>query len=219
MNNFGRERNMKLKKLLAITMAGILTASALTACGGSSPAEDLASSAKSAAATEAAPAAASEEAIPEEEAETTVEETADEMTETESASSDDFALVDVTSDMIDAGAYAVADDGTELVLTLFTAPDENQYVSLFVFDTDGTGDVLCGIPTSDTYTDEDNIAWTSMEATDVYTETDFTVGFAEGDDGSCYIFDTQGTVYEGTYLSADDTITYMGTAVALLDEQ
>ena len=142
MNNFGRERNMKLKKVLAITMAGILTASALTACGGSSPAEDLASSAKSAAATEAAPAAASEEAIPEEEAETTVEETADEMTETESASSDDFALVDVTSDMIDAGAYAVADDGTELVLTLFTAPDENQYVSLFVFDTDGTVDVL-----------------------------------------------------------------------------
>ena len=210
---------MKMKKVLAITMAGVLTASFLTACGGSSAAEDLASSAKSAAATEAAPEAVSEEAIPEEETESAEEAMTEEVAESESASSDDFSLLDVTSDMIDAGAYAVADDGTELVLTLFTAPDDNQYVSLFVFDTDGTGDVLCGIPTSDTYTDEDNIAWTSLEANDVYTGTDFTVGFAEGDDGSCYIFDTQGTVYEGTYLSADDTITYMGTAVALLDEQ
>ncbi|MDD4526210.1 MAG: hypothetical protein WCQ94_02855 [Lachnospiraceae bacterium] len=132
------------------------------------------------------------------------------------AKSKNFSLLDVTSDMIDVGIYAVGEDNSEIVLSLFTGPDKNQYISLFVFDEDGDGDVLCGIPVADTYTDEDGIAWTTAEATDVYTGEDFTVGFAEDDYGNCYIIDEDGYTYEGTYLDADETITYMGAAVSLL---
>ncbi len=56
-----------------------------------------------------------------------------------------------------------------------------------------------------------------MNGTDVYTDQDFTIGFGEAGN-EVYIFDANGDPYEGQYLTNDDTITYMGTAVALLGE-
>ncbi len=138
-------------------------------------------------------------------------------TEGEGTETDAFTLLDVTSDMIQAGVYAVKDDGTELVFSMFTAPDDTPMASLFVFPPEGEGDVICGTYTGETETDEDGITWSLMNGTDVYTDQDFTIGFGEAGN-EVYIFDANGDPYEGQYLTNGDTITYMGTAVALLGE-
>ncbi|WP_432651811.1 hypothetical protein, partial [Huintestinicola sp.] len=70
--------------------------------------------------------------------------------------------------------------------------------------------------TSETETDENGITWTLLTGSDVYTEQTFEIGFAETEDGQVFILNTAGAVYEGQYLTADETIVYMGTAVAML---
>lgn len=202
-----------MRKNITMILAMCLMAAAMTACGGNSdtaettpaPAADTTAAAETEAETEAA-------------AEDT--EAADEDAEAEDESADeesgDFTLLDVTADMIDAGVYAVDENQNELVFTMFTEPSGTPMASLFVYAPDGTGDVICGEYTADVETDEDNITWTSLDLTDVYTGNEFTIGFAESEDDQVYIIDTTGTVYEGQYLSADDTVVYMGTAVALL---
>lgn len=197
-----------MRKNITMILAMCLMAAAMTACGGNSdtaettaaPAADTTAAAETEAETEAAAEdteAAAEDAEAEEE-------------------SGDFTLLDVTADMIDAGVYAVDENQNELVFTMFTEPSGTPMASLFVYAPDGTGDVICGEYTADVETDEDNITWTSLDLTDVYTGNEFTIGFAESEDDQVYIIDTTGTVYEGQYLSADDTVVYMGTAVALL---
>ena len=204
-----------MKKNITMILAMCLMAAAMTACGGNSdtaettaaPAADTTAAAETEAETEAEAAAEDTEAAAEDaEAE---DESADE-------ESGDFTLLDVTADMIDAGVYAVDENQNELVFTMFTEPSGTPMASLFVYAPDGTGDVICGEYTADVETDEDNITWTSLDLTDVYTGNEFTIGFAESEDDQVYIIDTTGTVYEGQYLSADDTVVYMGTAVALL---
>ena len=54
----------------------------------------------------------------------------------------DFSLLDVTADLVDAALYAVDDDNTEYVITLFRDPDGYSYVSLMIVPQDGQGDVL-----------------------------------------------------------------------------
>ncbi len=184
-----------MRKNITMILAMCLMAAAMTACGGNSDTAE----------TTAAPAADTTAA-----AETEAE---DESADEESG---DFTLLDVTADMIDAGVYAVDENQNELVFTMFTEPSGTPMASLFVYAPDGTGDVICGEYTADVETDEDNITWTSLDLTDVYTGNEFTIGFAESEDDQVYIIDTTGTVYEGQYLSADDTVVYMGTAVALL---
>ena len=69
---------------------------------------------------------------------------------------------------------------------------------------------------AETETDENGITWTLLTVTDVYTEQNFEIGFAETEDGQVFIMNTAGSVYEGKYLTADETVVYMGTAVGLL---
>lgn len=199
------------KRLVSIVLSALMVASLTTACGGN--AETAAP----------APAAETETAAEEPAAEEPAEE-AETETETESVdvaaddgASEEFTLLDVSTDMIEAGVYAVSEDGTELVFSLFTEPSGTPMASLFVFPEEGEGDVICGAYSAENETDEDGISWTLLTVTDAYTDGEFEIGFGESDAGEVYIFDTQGTPYEGEYLSADDTITYMGTAAALME--
>lgn len=207
------------KKFVSILMATLMVASVAAGCGGKAEEEKQ---------TTAPAAETKTETTPESEAktETTPAAQAEVETETETAAepadvsgSEDFTLLDVSSDMIDAGVYAVSEDGTELVFTMFTEPSGTPMASLFIFPVDGEGDVICGAYTAESETDEDGIAWTLLTVADVYTDGEFEIGFGESDAGEVYIFDTTGTPYEGQYLSADDTIDYMAAAAVLLEEE
>ena len=204
------------KKLVSIVLTALMVASLTTACG----------SKPETAATTSAPAAETETETETEAsapAEETKEETAAE-TETESkaepednSASEEFTLLDVSTDMVEVGVYAVSEDGTELVFSMFTEPSGTPMASLFIFPAEGEGDVICGAYTGESETDEDGIAWSLLTVTDAYTDGEFEIGFGESDE-AVYIFDVEGTPYEGQYLSADETIDFMGAAVALLEE-
>lgn len=206
------------KKIFAVLMAVTVSSMLLMGCGGSSEAPSSA-----AADTEEAEATDTEEAATDTEAAADTEEAA---TDTEAAATDEaasssgtFSLLDVTSDMIQSGLYATDDNGQEFVFSLFTGPDGNNYCSLFQFDNnESSGDVLCGTYTAETQTDDNNIQWTMLSGTDVYTGGTFKIGCAEPDDGSCYIFDQNGNTYTAKYLTADETINYMGTAAAFISQ-
>lgn len=208
-------KSMK-KKVVALVLTALMMASLTTACGGNAQTQTAApapaAETEAEAAAEPAPA---EETEPETEAET---ETESEAEPAEESASEDFTLLDVSTDMIDAGVYAVGEGGEELVFSMFTAPSGVPMASLFGFNADGNGDVICGTYTAETETDEDGIDWTLLTVTDAYTGGEFELGFGESDE-EVYIFDTfDGTPYEGEYLTADETIDYMGAAVALLEE-
>ena len=128
-----------------------------------------------------------------------------------------FTLLDVTADMIKVGIHAIdVEDNTDLVFSMFTAPSGTPMASMFVFETDGSGNVICGPYTSATKTDENGINWSLLTVSDVYREQTFEIGFAETEDGKVYILNSAGSVYAGQYLTADGTIVYMGTAAALI---
>ena len=179
-----------MKKKLAALLAICMLSVTMTACGGgNAPAET-----------------------------TTAEKTANAQPDTNDTTGDSsgFTLLDVTADMIKVGIHAIDEDNTELVFSMFTAPSGTPMASMFVFESDGSGDVICGPYTSATQTDENGINWTLLTVSDVYRELTFEIGFAETDDGQVCIMNSAGSVYEGKYLTADETITYMGTAVGLL---
>ena len=198
------------KKALAL-MLGMMLAVSVTACGGDSEPETTAAKAATEAATEAETEAT--------EAETEEEET--EAEETEAAESEGFSLMDVSTDMIDQGLYAKDDAGNELVISLFTAPGGDAMISMFMFAADGTGDVICGSYGQDNVSvtqTEDGISVTTFAITDVYTGEEFGLVCAEKD-GAAYVGGLDGSLFEGKYLTTDETIVYMGTAVALLGQQ
>ena len=179
-----------LKKKLAAILAICMHSVTMTSCkGGNAPAET-----------------------------TTAEEITNAEPDTNDTTGDSsgFTLLDVTPDIITVGIHAVYEDNFELVFSMFTAPSGTRMASLFVFNSDGSGDVICGSFTRDAFTDENGIAWTVLTGTDVYTEQTFEIGFAETEDGQVFILNTAGEVYEGQYLTADETVVYMGTAVGLL---
>ena len=193
------------KKLVTVLLAMALTASMLCACGDDKAAE---------------PAAETEEVAeaPEEEAEEYDEEPEEAEAEEGSDESGEFTLLDVSEDMVDVGAYGKSEDGTELVFTMFTGPDGNKYVSLIGFDNNSeNGDVICGQYEASTETDEDGDEWTNFIVSDVYTGNEFHLGVCERPETEEVAFyDTDGNVIEAEFLSASDTINYMGSAVALL---
>lgn len=134
------------------------------------------------------------------------------------AAEGDFTLLDVTSDMIDAAIY-VGDEESELVLSLFTAPDGTAMCSMLEYDSASeSGDVACGAYTAETAEDEDGIAWSYMTFDDVYTGASMELGFGETDAGECYLLLPSGDVYEAEYLDSEEAINYMGVAVALMSE-
>ena len=196
------------KKLLTALLVGAMTLN-ITACGGSS---DAAAPADNDQQTTTTDTAADDAADTEEDA-VDVEDAAEAADITEE---EGFSLLDVTADLVDAALYAVDDDNTEYVITLFRDPDGYSYVSLMIVPQDGQGDVLCGAYDDSNVTnvtDEDNIDWTEISTTDVYTGDDFSAVFVEADDGSVAIANSDfSLVMEGQYLTADEAIDYMGAA-------
>lgn len=227
------------KKVISVILASVVALS-LVACGGTSqPAatsektvveeknEAVAPVAAEENKEEATPAVVEnkEEATPDvvdEKEEAVASETTD-LEETASATeSDDFTILDVTTDLVDVGIYAVDDNNTEYVVTLFRDPDQNQYISLMQVAEDGSGDLICGAYDDscvEVVPDEENgVDWTVININDVYTDTECTIIFAEGDDGSVAISnDDFSIIMEGEYLSNEDTITYMGAAVSFIE--
>ena len=196
------------KKLLTAFLVGAMALN-ITACGGSS---DAAAPADNDQQTTTTDTAADDAADTEEDA-VDVEDAAEAADTTEE---EGFSLLDVTADLVDAALYAVDDDNTEYVITLFRDPDGYSYVSLMIVPQDGQGDVLCGAYDDSNVTnvtDEDNIDWTEISTTDVYTGDDFSAVFVEADDGSVAIANSDfSLVMEGQYLTADEAIAYMGAA-------
>mgnify|MGYP002604606101 FL=1 len=196
------------KKLLTVLLVGAMALN-ITACGGSS---DAAAPADNDQQTTTTDTAADDAADTEEDA-VDVEDAAEAADTTEE---EGFSLLDVTADLVDAALYAVDDDSTEYVITLFRDPDGYSYVSLMIVPQDGQGDVLCGAYDDSNVTnvtDEDNIDWTEISTTDVYTGDDFSAVFVEADDGSVAIANSDfSLVMEGQYLTADEAIAYMGAA-------
>ena len=196
------------KKLLTALLVGAMALN-ITACGGSS---DAAAPADNDQQTTTTDTAADDAADTEEDA-VDVEDAAEAADTTEE---EGFSLLDVTADLVDAALYAVDDDNTEYVITLFRDPDGYSYVSLRIVPQDGQGDVLCGAYDDSNVTnvtDEDNIDWTEISTTDVYTGDDFSAVFVEADDGSVAIANSDfSLVMEGQYLTADEAIAYMGAA-------
>ena len=196
------------KKLLTALLVGAMALN-ITACGGSS---DAAAPADNDQQTTTTDTAADDAADTEEDA-VDVEDAAEAADTTEE---EGFSLLDVTADLVDAALYAVDDDSTEYVITLFRDPDGYSYVSLMIVPQDGQGDVLCGAYDDSNVTnitDEDNIDWTEISTTDVYTGDDFSAVFVEADDGSVAIANSDfSLVMEGQYLTADEVIAYMGAA-------
>lgn len=196
------------KKLLTALLVGAMTLN-ITACGGSS---DAAAPADNDQQTTTTDTAADDAADTEEDA-VDVEDAAEAADTTEE---EGFSLLDVTADLVDAALYAVDDDNTEYVITLFRDPNGYSYVSLMIVPQDGQGDVLCGAYDDSNVTnvtDEDNIDWTEISTTDVYTGDDFSAVFVEADDGSVAIANSDfSLVMEGQYLTADEAIAYMGAA-------
>ena len=196
------------KKLLTVLLAGAIALN-ITACGGSSDAAAPADNDQQTTTTDTA----SDDAADTEEDAVDVEDAAEAAETTEE---EGFSLLDVTADLVDAALYAVDDDSTEYVITLFRDPDGYSYVSLMIVPQDGQGDVLCGAYDDSNVTnvtDEDNIDWTEISTTDVYTGDDFSAVFVEADDGSVAIANSDfSLVMEGQYLTADEAIAYMGAA-------
>lgn len=196
------------KKLLTALLVGAMALN-ITACGGSSDAAAPADNDQQTTTTDTA----SDDAADTEEDAVDVEDAAEAADTTEE---EGFSLLDVTADLVDAALYAVDDDNTEYVITLFRDPDGYSYVSLMIVPQDGQGDVLCGAYDDSNVTnvtDEDNIDWTEISTTDVYTGDDFTAVFVEADDGSVAIANSDfSLVMEGQYLTADEAIAYMGAA-------
>ena len=196
------------KKLLTALLVGAMALN-ITACGGSS---DAAAPADNDQQTTTTDTAADDAADTEEDA-VDVEDAAEAADTTEE---EGFSLLDVTADLVDAALYAVDDDNTEYVITLFRDPDGYSYVSLMIVPQDGQGDVLCGAYDDSNVTnvtDEDNIDWTEISPTDVYPGDDFSAVFVEADDGSVAIANSDfSLVMEGQYLTADEAIDYMGAA-------
>ncbi len=202
------------KKLLTALLVGAMALN-ITACGGSS---DAAAPADNDQQTTTTDTAADDAADTEEDA-VDVEDAAEAADTTEE---EGFSLLDVTADLVDAALYAVDDDNTEYVITLFRDPDGYSYVSLMIVPQDGQGDVLCGAYDDSNVTnvtDEDNIDWTEISTTDVYTGDDFSAVFVEADDGSVAIANSDfSLVMEGQYLTADEAIDYMGAAANYINQ-
>lgn len=196
------------KKLLTALLVGAMALN-ITACGGSSGAAAPADNDQQTTTTDTA----ADDAADTEEDAVDVEDAAEAADTTEE---EGFSLLDVTADLVDAALYAVDDDNTEYVITLFRDPDGYSYVSLMIVPQDGQGDVLCGAYDDSNVTnvtDEDNIDWTEISTTDVYTGDDFSAVFVEADDGSVAIANSDfSLVMEGQYLTADEAIAYMGAA-------
>lgn len=205
------------KKVMSVILASMVVLS-LAACGSSpEPAatQEVVGEEQEEVDEPETPAAEEEAAAP-----TDAEEMNGEESDAEETA--DFTILDVTTDLVDAGIYAVDDSNTEYVITLFHDPDQNPYISLMEVSEDGSGDLICGVYDDtciETVPDEENgVDWTVFNITDVYTGEDCTIIFAEGNDGSVAIANGDfSLIMEGEYLFNEETITYMGVAATFIE--
>lgn len=206
-----------MKKKLAAILAICMLSVTMTACkGGNAPDEPVTAEATAAEETtnaEPTPAEETTNAEPAPAEETT---NAEPDANATTGDSSGFTLLDVTPDLITVGIHAVNENNVELVFSMFTAPSGTPMASMFIYNPDGTGDVICGPYTAASKTDENGVNWSLLTVSDVYREQEFEIGFAETDDGQVYIMNTAGTVYAGEYLTADGTVAYMVSAAALI---
>lgn len=195
------------KTLLAVAMTAAL-ALGITACGGKEESKPAPTPAPTTAAVETTQAA------PETEAQTEAVE--------EAAEEEIFTLMDVSTEMIESGIYAVDENNNENVIALFTAPNQESFIAMISINADGTGDAVCGSYNADscaTLTGEDGTEWACVIFTDVYSGAECTAVFADFDDGSVMISNEDlSYAVAGEYLTPDQTIDYLGAAVALLDQ-
>lgn len=199
------------KKLLVVMMVGIVSAFAFAGCSDDESDTSTVTTSQSQDSNDSVDDA--EDAEDADDADVEDAEDADVADDSEDGG---FSLLDVSSDMIEIGAYAMSDDGTELVFSMFQGPDGEEYVSLFGFDNnEESGDVICGTYSASTETDDDGIQWTLLEVQDVYTGETYQLGVAEAD-GEVAFIDAEGNVVEAEYLDSDQTINYMGAAAALI---
>lgn len=213
------------KKVISVILAS-MTALSVAACGGSpEPAATQDKPAVEENKEDTTPVATEEKKEAAEPETTAAEEENVSTTEEDGTAAEegaDFTILDVTVDLVDAGIYATDDSNTEYVITLFHDPDQNPYISLMQVDENGSGDLICGAYDDscvEIIPDEENgVDWTVFSITDVYTETDYTIIFAEGDDGSVAITNEDfSVIMEGEYLSNEEAVTYMGVAVAFIE--
>lgn len=126
---------------------------------------------------------------------------------------EEFTLLDLTEDMIDAGMYA--EKGTvEIVIALFTL-DTEQYLSVMLFDgSDNSADVLCGVvdATNTKVTNKDTRT-VFTDVVDVYTGDTFSLTIDES--SKPYVMDPTGTKYNAENITAEDTIDLMAAILAL----
>lgn len=203
------------KKIVMMILAATLCGSLLCACGDDKKTESAAPETKTEETAKAEETPAKEEAASGNEEVVEIEETDGEDSESEGT----FSLLDVDESMVDVGAYGMDEEGTELVFTMFTGPDGNNYVSLFGFDNNSDkGDVICGQYEASTEKDEDGLEWTYFDVEDVYTGNHFKLGVCEKPEtDEIYFFDEEANVIPGKFLTESETIQYMGSAAGLID--
>lgn len=185
------------KKVLSVLMASMLVLT-LAACGSSAKTGDVASET------------------------TVIEEKEVAAASSPKKAADDFTILDVTVDLVDAAVYSIDDNNTEYVITLFRDPAGNTYISMMLVAEDGTGDIICGAYDTSCVTtkpDKKNgVDWTIFKITDVYTNVACTIIFAEGDDGSVAIANEDFSLtMEGEYLTNEDAVTFMGVAASYIE--
>lgn len=198
------------KNFVAIVLTALMVLLLSTACGGEATSKTkAAASAKTAEAEVPVEPGKNLDADTEAKSETEgVEDSVDE--------SEKFTLLDVSAEMIDAGVYAAGEDGTEFIFSIFKDPSRTPMASLIIMRGEGSGDMLWGTYTFESGTKEDGITRTVFTISDVYTGGEVDICFGESENNEIYIFDSEGCAYAGEYLTKDDTITYMRTAITLL---
>ena len=194
---------MTYKKLMGIMMAAAMAATMAAGCGSASDGAVEDDTATYSEPAETEDAYASEETAESE----------------ESADSEGFSLNDVTGDMVTAAVYAQNADGDELVLATYTAPSGNTYATLV----DATNSGLWTIQVTADGTEREDVeaedgstvSLTVFSGADVYTGAPIVIGLAEPEDGTCYVYDTNGNIYAGQPLTGDEAVTYLGAAIAV----
>ena len=137
------------------------------------------------------------------------------------ADTEEISLLDVTPEMINSGLLAHDDEGTELLLSIFTMPSGTPVAAMAVTEKDGTGSIVCGAYDGEIVTDTENeaVTYVYMNFIDVFTGAEISLAAIENSsDGSCSVMNGAGDIYIAEYLSPADTVDRMTAAVNALSE-
>lgn len=140
---------------------------------------------------------------------------------TSKPNNDQFSLLDITPEHVSAGVYAEDSNGVEMILTMFHDNAGANYISMMAYgNMDNSSEIICGEYNDQNTKTWDDAAtgytWTSFDIKDVYTGNAYTLTFAEGNDGRVFLVYGNNDKIEGSYLSNEDTVNYMGSFVALI---